>query len=60
MTYEAMNEWMSHEFYIFLQICVSNVFEMYHISAWNTYTDEFCTISIIKSWYAKFVMLGVP
>jgi hypothetical protein len=39
MTYEPMNEWMWHEFCIFLQICVSNVFEMHHISAWNTYTN---------------------
>jgi hypothetical protein len=35
MKYEPMNEQMSHEFHIFLWICVSNVFSMDNINAWN-------------------------
>jgi hypothetical protein len=35
MNYEPMNEWMSHGCHIFQEICVSNVFSMNDISAWN-------------------------
>jgi hypothetical protein len=34
MKYEPINEWMSHEFHIFLKIHVLNVFSMHDINVW--------------------------
>jgi hypothetical protein len=41
MRYELMNEWVSYEFHMFLEIYVSNVFSMHDISVWNIWiTNE--------------------
>jgi hypothetical protein len=51
---ELMNEWMSHEFRIFLKSRVWNVFSMHKM--YEIWVKKFYTISITKSWIVKFVM----
>jgi hypothetical protein len=58
MKYEPINDWMSHEFHIIYksicQTCFWCTILMY--KTYELWMKEFCTLSIIKSWNAKFVM----